>query len=572
MPERCRPRRGRKSYATRLAASRRVFVRGQVEPLDVLRRHPGRAEARPELGDRLPHQRDPALRQPALVPLVVRGEHLLLEHRVERLRIGLVLLGLGRVLRRGAADREPAVRRVRLGPPAVEDRAVEHAVQRRLHPRGARRLERPPRRVEPDVDALHEPSRERHLVVLEEDDAPGRRGLPREVHDELDQILPVLVRRVRLPRDEHLDRALGIGEEQREPLGPAEEEARALVGREAAREADREDLGVELAHAARRGDELEQPLLRVAVRGPELLCRQLARALELRIRVAELHLELVGDPRPLVDAVRDRRDRDLVDALLGPEPVPHLARDGAVQLRDGVRVLRRAQRERREPEALLARLDLPEREEIVPGETAALDEAVEVPPHEVRVEHLVPRRNRRVRGEDGRRAQALECLAGRQSLLLHELAHALELEERRVPLVQVEDRRLEAEPPQHADAADAEHELLPQPVLAVAAVEDVRDVARPGRGSPRSSCRGGRARRARRARARRRAAPARDRRCRPRARRPAPSARARAAAGSCRCAGSARPAGRARRAAGGSSRGGRRARSRRAGHRAPTPP
>ena len=61
--------------------------------------------------------------------------------------------------------------------------------------------------------------------------------------------------------------------------------------------------------------------------------------------------------------------------------------------------------------------------------------------------------------------------SGRQSLLLHELAHPLELEERRVPLVQVEDRRLEAEPAQHADAADAEHELLPQPVLTVAAVE-----------------------------------------------------------------------------------------------------
>ena len=52
----------------------------------------------------------------------------------------------------------PAVDAVlaRLGPPAVEDRAVEHAVHRRLHARRAARLERPPRRVEPDVDAAGE--------------------------------------------------------------------------------------------------------------------------------------------------------------------------------------------------------------------------------------------------------------------------------------------------------------------------------------------------------------------------------------------------------------------------------
>ena len=46
-------------------------------------------------------------------------------------------------------------------------------------------------------------------------------------------------------------------------------------------------------------------------------------------------------------------------------------------------------------------------------------------------------------------------------------------------LVHVEDRRLEAEPAQHANAADPEHELLAHAVLAIAAVQRVRDVARP---------------------------------------------------------------------------------------------
>ena len=63
--------------------------------------------------------------------------------------------------------------------------------------------------------------------------------------------------------------------------------------------------------------------------------------------------------------------------------------------------------------------------------------------------------------------------------LLGELAQPLELEERRVALVHVEDRRRQAEAAQDAHAADAEHELLAQPVPAVAAVERVRDVAGP---------------------------------------------------------------------------------------------
>ncbi len=45
--------------------------------------------------------------------------------------------------------------------------------------------------------------------------------------------------------------------------------------------------------------------------------------------------------------------------------------------------------------------------------------------------------------------------------------------------VHVEHRRRKAEPAQHADAADAEHELLAQPVDAVATVERVGDGAGP---------------------------------------------------------------------------------------------
>src|SRR6059058_3902227 len=50
-----------------------------------------------------------------------------------------------------------------------------------------------------------------------------------------------------------------------------------------------------------------------------------------------------------------------------------------------------------------------------------------------------------------------------------------------MPLVEVEDGRLDAELAQRADAADAEYELLAEPVPAVAAVEAVRDRAGPHR-------------------------------------------------------------------------------------------
>ena len=84
---------------------------------------------------------------------------------------------------------------------------------------------------------------------------------------------------MRLARHEHLDGPFGIGEELRESVGSAEEQTRALVGREAAGEADREDVRVELARAAGIDDEPEQPLLRAAMRGPQIRRSQLACAL-----------------------------------------------------------------------------------------------------------------------------------------------------------------------------------------------------------------------------------------------------------------------------------------------------
>ena len=152
-----------------------------------------------------------------------------------------------------------------------------------------------------------------------------------------------------------------------------------------------------------------------------------------------------------------------------------------MQLRDAVGIRRRPEREWRHPESGFVGLHLAERREFVPREAAALDDRLDAAAHELGIEHLVPGRHGRVRGEDGRRAQPVERGVAVEALLLDELTQPLQLEERRVPFVHVEHRRLEAERTQHADAADAEHELLTQPVPPVAAVQRVRHVTGPVR-------------------------------------------------------------------------------------------
>ena len=77
-----------------------------------------------------------------------------------------------------------------------------------------------------------------------------------------------------------------------------------------------------------------------------------------------------------------------------------------------------------------------------------------------------------MRREDGRPADRLERVVGVRPVR-DERTQPLELEERRVPLVQVEDVRLDPERRQRADAADAEQQLLADAVLAIAAVERV---------------------------------------------------------------------------------------------------
>ena len=142
-----------------------------------------------------------------------------------------------------------------------------------------------------------------------------------------------------------------------------------------------------------------------------------------------------------------------------------------MQLGDAVRVRGQPQRQRRQAEAGLV-AEPAEVEQSLAVEAGLLRQRPDVAVDELFVEHLVPGRHRGVRGEDRRGTHLLERV-GRLHSLLDQRTCSLDLQERGMALVQMEHGRLDPERRERADAADPEQKLLPDPVLAVAAVERV---------------------------------------------------------------------------------------------------
>src|SRR5207248_7076646 len=134
------------------------------------------------------------------------------------------------------------------------------------------RLLRPPRRVEPDVDALDETARKPHVVVLEEREPAGESRVARELPDLADQPLAALVGRMRLAGEDDANRSLLRPHELREPFGVGEQQPGALVRREPPREADRQHVigVVEPLTPRARGRNVEQLALPELVDPPQL--------------------------------------------------------------------------------------------------------------------------------------------------------------------------------------------------------------------------------------------------------------------------------------------------------------
>ena len=213
-----------------------------------------------------------------------RGDHLLLEQVVQPVRMAGVLRR-GILVLRAAVDLPAVAAVVALDPPAVEHAQVEPAVRRRLHAARPARLERRAGDVDPDVAAADDRPRDREVVVLEEGH-PGRDpDRLREREDVHEHLLRVVVERMRLAGDDHLERR-AVGEDPADALGVVGEQEEALVRRDAPCEAERQRvlgerlgdrphrLGVLAAEQAvvhrLRLDVVDEEPARLVPRGPEL--------------------------------------------------------------------------------------------------------------------------------------------------------------------------------------------------------------------------------------------------------------------------------------------------------------
>src|SRR6266568_9383998 len=113
------------------------------------------------------------------------------------------------------------------------------------------------------------------------------------------------------------------------------------------------------------------------------------------------------------------------------------------------------------------------------GEAELLAIAAEVRLDQIRMEGIVACRDRRVRGEGEVRSRLENSVVeGRRGSRGQPLAGELEAQKGRMPFVHVHNVRLcvgREDSPQRAQTADAEHNLLPDTGVLVAAIEVAGD-------------------------------------------------------------------------------------------------
>ncbi len=479
-----------------------------VEMVDVVADHAGGEHLRAERGPGVAQHLDPAAGHALVVEVVEAGRDLALDEVVQGGGLEVVAL-VGVVLETvGRRDRPAELRLVPLVPPAVEDRQVEPAVQRRLHAGGAARLVGPQRVVQPHVAAGVERLGERDVVVGQEDDAVAHVLGVGEAHQLLDEPLAAVVGRVGLARHHQLHRALRVQQERLEPLGVAQHQRQPLVRRHPPREADRQHVGVERvvdpAQLGRRRAALlpgpaqpaagvvDEPRAQRALGVPHLAAGHLAercpeRLVVVAVGVRALRERQGGDlrrhPRGRVHAVGDRGDRHLRLVEGRPQPVEHAAADVAVQLRDAVGALRQPEAHHRHVEdagvspVVVLRA---ERQHLVHRHAGRRAVVAEVLLDQRPREPVDPRRDRRMRREDRRGASRLQGGREVDVAVRGELANPLHPEEAGMALVGVEHLRLRRarDPcvhPQRPHAAHPQQQLLAQPVLGRPAIQPVRD-------------------------------------------------------------------------------------------------
>src|SRR3569832_1913881 len=441
-----------------------------VKAADVVHQHALRVEARDQGLHRILRHLDPLLGIAVAVATIVERDDLFFED-IEQL-VALFAVTEGAVVFRSEWRDGPAVvAAVAYAPPAVEHALVQDTVDAGLLSGCTARLERILRRVQPHVDARDELAAEREVVAFEQDDLALELGATREIVDGLDDLLPGAV----------------IGGEA--PL-EAEHQGVGVVGGQSARDAF--DLrGAQAAAAMLTQHALvhlfQQFRFQRLTQTPKSVFGYLVDAFPIGFvgelvapLAAEAHVEqahpLAREKGRYVHAVGDIGYGIFLERYLRPH-IAFLGRgDAVVDAAHPVVKTRAAQRERGLIEAVLAAGTAAEREELPHAHSELVDVLREIAHHQMLIEDVVTRGYRRVRGEHGAGRDELACNIERQAAL-HVLAYALENLECGVAFVDVPDGRLEAERAQRAYAADAEHDLLLDARVDVAAVQLIGDGA-----------------------------------------------------------------------------------------------
>ena len=211
---------------------------------------------------------------------------------------------------------------------------------------------------------------------------------------------------------------------------------------------------------------------------PGLGIREPLAPVRLQVLVVERG-QVAAEPAQQVYAVGDGDDGDLPHRELRPQVLEHLLRDRPVQPAHRVAEAGRLDRQHghREPLVAIRGIAPPQAHELLEIDAGFAAVFVEVLPHEPRVEDVDARRNRGVRGEDVVVPRRLQRLLEAQAPLLDQHPHPLQGQERRVPFVHVVHRRLQPQRLQRPQAADAQHNLLADAHVVVAAVQRIGNAA-----------------------------------------------------------------------------------------------
>ncbi len=315
---------------------------------------------------------------------------------------------------------------------------------------------------------------------------------------------------MRLAGKEQQHGALGIIQQSRKPRAIAQQQRGALVGREAAREADRQHIGavrveethdltpLRAAHALpgelqleARAHAVEHARFHILQCRPEILVgRMFERRPERRVRLAihpvrrqvaieKIRPSLVQEGGQ-VHAVRDEADRVLLRRELRPVRRAKPRRNTAVYAAHAIGGTRAGKCEPGHVELVRHTRGASEFEHALERPPEPVEPGPELLHDEVVREAVVSGRDGCVRREHALRRDRLERDL-RARALRDAFAHALEDQERRVALVDVPHGGCKAERAQRAHAADAEHHLLTDACRLVAAVEAMGDLPVLGR-------------------------------------------------------------------------------------------